>query len=70
MQLTLSIFFFGLAAGQLLYGPLVDRYGRRKPLIIGVSIFTLASIGCVFAPNVETLIVLRLIQSVGGCSGL
>lgn len=70
VQLTLSIFFVGLAVGQLIYGPLVDRYGRRKPLLIGVAIFTLASIGCVFAPNVETLIALRLIQSLGGCSGI
>lgn len=70
VQLTLSIFFVGLAVGQLIYGPLVDRYGRRKPLLMGVAIFTLASIGCVFAPNVDTLIALRLIQSIGGCSGI
>jgi DHA1 family bicyclomycin/chloramphenicol resistance-like MFS transporter len=70
VQLDAVDFLVGLAAGQLIYGPLVDRYGRRMPLLIGVAVFTLASIGCVFAPNVETLIVLRLIQSLGGCSGV
>ncbi|MGE0115202.1 MAG: multidrug effflux MFS transporter [Steroidobacteraceae bacterium] len=70
VQLTLSMFFIGLAAGQLIYGPLIDRYGRRRPLLIGVGVFTLASLVCVFAPNVESLIALRLVQALGGCAGM
>lgn len=70
VQLTLSVFFIGLAAGQLIYGPLTDRYGRRVPLLIGVGMFTLASLVCVFAPNVESLIALRLVEALGGCAGM
>lgn len=70
VQITLSIFFVGLALGQLIYGPLVDRYGRRRPLLAGITVFTLASVGCVFVRDVDTLITLRLIQSLGGCAGM
>lgn len=46
VQLSLSAYFIGLALGQLFYGPLADRFGRRKPLLFGIGLFTLASIGC------------------------
>lgn len=68
ISLTLSSYFIGLASGQLFYGPLMDRYGRKKPLYVGLSIYILASIGCVFAKSVDALIVLRFIQAVGGCA--
>src|SRR5690348_10160367 len=56
VQLTLSAYFFGLSIGQLAYGPLADRFGRRIPLLIGLTLFTLASVACAYAPNLEWLI--------------
>jgi len=64
---TLASFFVGICFGQLISGPLLDRYGRKKPLIGGMSIYILASIGCAFSTSVEMLIVLRLVQALGGC---
>lgn len=69
-QLTLALFFVGLAAGQLVYGPLSDRIGRRGPLIFGLLLYVIASIGCAFAPSMEALIALRLLQALGGCAGM
>src|SRR5215468_8288089 len=57
-QLTLSIFFIGLALGQALYGPIADRVGRRRPLLIGCALYALASLLCVFAPSITSLIAL------------
>ena len=65
VQWTLSSFFIGLALGQLLYGPVSDRFGRRPPLFFGLAVFIAASIGCALAPNIETLIVLRFLQALG-----
>ncbi|MBS1166362.1 MAG: multidrug effflux transporter [Proteobacteria bacterium] len=70
VQLSLSIFFFGLSVGQLIYGPLVDRFGRKPPLIAGLVIFTLASAAIVVVPTVEGFIALRLCQALGGCAGM
>ncbi len=70
VQLSLSVFFFGLSVGQLIYGPLVDRFGRKPPLIAGLLIFTLASAAIVVAPTVESFIALRLCQALGGCAGM
>ena len=70
VQWSLSAFFVGLAVGQLFYGPLVDRFGRRKPLLAGVFVFVLSSVLAVFAPDVETFIGVRFLQAVGGCSGM
>lgn len=68
VSITLSSYFVGLATGQLVYGPLMDRFGRKNPLYVGLIIYILASIGCVFATNVESLIILRFIQAAGGCA--
>ncbi|HEX7673626.1 MAG TPA: multidrug effflux MFS transporter [Bdellovibrio sp.] len=68
VSLSLSSYFIGLAVGQVLYGPFLDRYGRRKPLYFGLTIFVLASFGCMTAHNVETLIAFRFIQALGGCA--
>ncbi|MBA1205066.1 multidrug effflux MFS transporter [Pseudomonas capeferrum] len=70
VQTTLAAYFLGLSIGQLAYGPVADRFGRRKPLLFGVALFTLASLGCAYAPNLETLIVARFVQALGGCAGM
>jgi MFS transporter, DHA1 family, multidrug resistance protein len=69
-QLTLSSFFIGLAFGQALYGPIADRFGRKPPLLVGCALYMLASVACVLAPSIEALVVLRLLQALGGCAGM
>lgn len=68
VALTLSSYFIGISAGQLLYGPLLDRFGRKKPLYIGLFVYILASLGCVFVTDIDTFIGLRFIQAVGSCA--
>ena len=70
VQLTLSTFFFGFAGGQLIYGPLSDRIGRRRPLLFGLMLFIVASLLCSMATSMEQLIGLRLVQALGACSGV
>jgi MFS transporter, DHA1 family, multidrug resistance protein len=70
VQLTLAVYFVGLAGGQLIYGPLADRFGRRRPLIFGVLLFSLASVLCSLASNLEWLIAGRFLQALGGCAGM
>jgi DHA1 family bicyclomycin/chloramphenicol resistance-like MFS transporter len=68
VSLSLSSYFIGLAAGQLVYGPLLDRFGRKKPLYFGMILFMLASFFCMQARTVESLVVLRFVQALGGCA--
>jgi DHA1 family bicyclomycin/chloramphenicol resistance-like MFS transporter len=70
VQLSLASFFIGLSLGQLLYGTVSDRYGRKRPLQMGMAIYVLAALGCALAPNVEALIVFRGLQAVGACAGI
>ncbi|MEJ5061458.1 MULTISPECIES: multidrug effflux MFS transporter [unclassified Pseudomonas] len=70
VQLTLAAYFLGLSIGQLAYGPVADRFGRRIPLLIGVGLFTAASLLCAYAPNLDWLIGARFIQALGGCAGM
>ncbi|WP_411823586.1 multidrug effflux MFS transporter [Leptospira sp. 'Mane'] len=70
VELSLTFYFAGIAVGQLLYGPLIDRFGRKKPLLIGIFLYALASIGCSFAPDIDSLIAIRLLQGLGGCVGM
>lgn len=70
VQMTLAAYFLGLSIGQLLYGPVADRFGRRIPLLTGVGLFTVASLACAFAPNLEWLMGARFIQALGGCAGM
>lgn len=65
-QLTLSMFMIGLAFGNLFAGPISDSTGRRKPLIIAMIIFTLASLGIVFVHNIWLMVALRFLQGVTG----
>lgn len=68
VSLSLSSFFIGISAGQLLYGPLMDRFGRKRPLYIGLVGYMLASVACAFATSIEALIVLRFFQAVCSCA--
>ncbi len=68
-QLTLSAFLFGFAVGQMICGPIADRFGRRPTLIVGFGLYTLTSLVCLFAPNIETLIGLRFVQAMGASVG-
>jgi DHA1 family bicyclomycin/chloramphenicol resistance-like MFS transporter len=69
-QLTLLAFFSSFALAQLLYGPISDTWGRKLPLYLGIGIFALASVGCALATNIETLIVFRFLQGIGGAAGM
>lgn len=70
VQLSLSSFFIGISVGQLAYGPLLDRYGRKGPMYIGIIIYLLASVGCALVTNVDLLIVFRFVQALGACVGI
>lgn len=70
VQQTLAIFLGGLAIGQGLYGPFIDRFGRRVPLIMGIGIFTLGSLIGALAPSIEWLLAARFIQAIGASAGL
>lgn len=67
---SLSSFFIGICAGQLICGPLLDRFGRKKPLYVGLIIYIIASIGCALSTSVEMLIAFRFLQAIGGCVGM
>lgn len=71
-HITLSItsFFIGISIGQLIYGPLLDKYGRKKPLYVGLVIYILASLGCTYAPSADILIGIRFLQALGACAGM
>jgi DHA1 family bicyclomycin/chloramphenicol resistance-like MFS transporter len=68
VSMSLSSYFIGISAGQLLYGPLLDRFGRKKPLFIGLLIYIFASLGCVYVPDIDGFIFLRFIQAIGSCA--
>jgi MFS transporter, DHA1 family, multidrug resistance protein len=68
VSLSLSSFFIGVSLGQFLYGPLLDHFGRKKPLYIGLSLYILASIGCALVHSISGLIGLRIIQALGSCA--
>jgi DHA1 family bicyclomycin/chloramphenicol resistance-like MFS transporter len=69
-QLTLTVYLVGIAAGQLIYGPLSDRFGRHPVLIASLAIFLAATLTAAFAPSIQWLIVARVVQSLGACGGL
>jgi len=68
-QATLATFLAGMALGQLVYGPASDRLGRRGPILFGVAVFVLASIGCAMATTVDQLLLGRFVQALGACAG-
>src|SRR5688572_13025276 len=67
ISFSVTSYFIGLAIGQMIYGPLLDRFGRKRPLYVGLTIFIITSIGCMQAQSTEALVVLRFVQALGGC---
>ncbi len=67
---TLASYFLGMACGQLIWGATSDRYGRRRPLLTGLTLYLAATIGCALAPDIHTLTILRFFQALGGCAGM
>ena len=70
VQVSLAVYFIGIACGQAFYGPLSDRWGRKRALYFGLILFSVASMGCALAGNVNALIALRFLQALGGCAPL
>tara|TARA_B100000586_G_C20088451_1_gene418853 strand:+ start:354 stop:1571 length:1218 start_codon:yes stop_codon:yes gene_type:complete len=68
--LTLTSYLIGIALGQLAYGPLMDRFGRRRPLIGGLILFTVTALLCAFSWNLNILIAARFFMALGGCAGM
>lgn len=69
-QLSLSAFLIGYACGQLLYGPISDRFGRKPVLLTGIFAYAITSFLCALSSNIETLIIMRFLQALGGGSGI
>jgi DHA1 family bicyclomycin/chloramphenicol resistance-like MFS transporter len=70
VTLTLTSYFIGISLGQLVYGPLLDRFGRRRPLIIGLTIYVASAAGCGLSPSLEVLVVMRFFLAIGACVGI
>lgn len=70
VERTLASYLVGLALAQVIYGPLADRYGRKPPLMAGLVIFIIASIGCAFSNDIEHLNLWRVLQALGGAAGI
>ncbi len=70
IQLTVSAFLYGSAIGQIFYGPLTDRYGRRLPLLFGSALYIISTIGCALANSGEALLFWRLVMALGGGAGM
>jgi DHA1 family bicyclomycin/chloramphenicol resistance-like MFS transporter len=69
-QLTISSYLVGFAIGQLVYGPLSDRYGRKPVLLVAVAVYCAASFGCMVSASIDMLIAFRTLQALGGCGGV
>lgn len=67
---SLTSYFIGISLGQLVYGPVTDRFGRKKPLLLGMSIYLAASVALIFSPSVAWLVGFRFLMALGGCVGI
>jgi MFS transporter, DHA1 family, multidrug resistance protein len=67
---TMSIYFLGMALGQLFVGPLSDKLGRKRPLLFGCAVYAFASLGCALSWSLESLLAFRFLQALGGCAGM
>jgi Bcr/CflA subfamily drug resistance transporter len=70
VQWTLSIYMLGVGLGQLICGPLIDRFGRRRIVLIGLSLYSVGTAVCIYAHSIDTLVVGRLMQSLGSCTAI
>lgn len=70
VEVTMAAFIIGLAVGQLFYGPISDRFGRKPPLYFGFIVYAIGSLGCALAVNMTMLTVMRVVQALGGCAGM
>jgi len=70
VQMSLTVFFIALSLGQSIYGPLSDMIGRKRPLYMGLALFSIGSVGCALAPNIGVLIAFRFVQGIGACAGM
>lgn len=70
IELSVSTFFIGMALGQLIYGPLSDRFGRKKPLIGGMILYFASTILCAISKNIQFFILFRILQAFGGCASM
>ena len=70
VQLGLTSSMLGLAAGQILFGPLSDKFGRRLPLLVSMGLFLASTLACIFAPTIEIFIALRLLQGIAAAGGI
>ncbi len=68
--LSLTSYFIGISLGQLIYGPVTDRFGRKKPLIFGLFVYLVSAVGCALSFNIESLVVFRFFLAAGGCAGM
>lgn len=68
--LTLTSYFIGICIGQILVGPLIDRFGRRVPMLVGLSLFAIAALGCALSPGLYWLVALRVLLALGACVGM
>lgn len=70
VQLGLTTSMIGLAAGQLIFGPLSDKYGRRPPLLLAMILFLLATVGCIFSHTISQFVTSRFLQGIAGAGGV
>jgi DHA1 family bicyclomycin/chloramphenicol resistance-like MFS transporter len=70
VERTMAAYLLGLALGQLVYGPLSDRFGRKPPLYAGLALYVIGSFGCALSASLATLIMMRVLQAIGACSPL
>ncbi|MFL6547724.1 MAG: multidrug effflux MFS transporter [Povalibacter sp.] len=70
VERTMAAYLVGVTVGQLVYGPISDRYGRKPPLYFGFVLYALGAIGCALASNMSVLILMRVLQALGACAGL
>jgi DHA1 family bicyclomycin/chloramphenicol resistance-like MFS transporter len=70
VETTMAAYLIGLAIGQLFYGPISDRYGRKPPLYVGFGLYALGSLGCALSTSMSMLVLMRIVQALGGCGGL
>ncbi|OPX99310.1 MAG: Bicyclomycin resistance protein [Syntrophorhabdus sp. PtaB.Bin047] len=68
--LSLTSYFIGVSVGQMIYGPLLDRFGRKRPLMLGLLAYTAASLGCAFSPTIHVLVMMRFLAGFGACVGI